>query len=181
MRGALQARAQRDVEYVAFVDARRALFVRTAYLLCGDWHRAEDLVQSALVRLYGAWRRLARTGGEEAYVRRILINANIDDWRRRRRRPEAPLDEALDHPAPHRATTEDRDALRRALAALPEGQRKVLVLRFYLDQSVEETAADLGVTTGTVKSQSARALARLREQFRDEGTQTSGEPKGNGP
>ena len=183
MRGVqtLRGRAERDAEYVEFVDARRASYVRIAYLLCGDWHRAEDLVQMALVRLYGAWPRLARAGGEEAYVRRILLNAHLDDWRARRRRHEAPLTDGIDRAAPIRSTAEDRDALRRALIALPEGQRKVLVLRFYLDRSVEETAADLGVTTGTVKSQSARGLARLREHLHDEDAELSGDAKGNAP
>lgn len=163
-----RGRTLREAEFAAFVDVRRAAYVRTAYLFCGDWHRAEDLVQVALVKLYGAWPRLTRTGGEDAYVRRILVNAHIDDWRHRSRRPEAPLAEHHDYARATGSATEDRDALLRALARLPEGQRKVIVLRFFLDLSVQDTASDLGVTTGTVKSQSVRGLARLRELLGDE-------------
>jgi len=101
-------------------------------------------------------------------VRRILVNAHIDDWRHRSRRPEAPLAEHHDYARATGSATEDRDALLRALAGLPEGQRKVIVLRFFLDLSVQDTASDLGVTTGTVKSQSVRGLARLRELLGDE-------------
>ncbi len=158
-----EQRAQQDAAYVAFVDARRVAFVRTAYLLCGDWHRAEDLVQQAMIKLYLAWPRMRRQGEEDAYVRRILVNTHTDEWRWRSRRPETSLPDHVDLPAAGRPETEERDALRQALAALPDGQRKVVVLRYWLGQSVEETATDLRISTGTVKSQSARGLARLRE------------------
>jgi RNA polymerase sigma-70 factor (sigma-E family) len=160
-------RRQLDAAFIEFVDARRGGLVRTAYLLCGDWHRAEDLVQQALVKLYTAWPRVVGQGGEDAFVRRILLNTHLDDWRWRRRRPETPVGEHWNaDPAPP-SGSDDRDALRRALALLPEGQRKVVVLRFWLDLSVEQVAADLGVTTGTVKSQSARGLDRLRSLLGD--------------
>ena len=151
-----------DERYVEFVDARRQGLVRTAYLLCGDWHRAEDLAQVALVKLYVAWPKVAGQGGEDAYVRRILVNTHLDDWRWRRRRPETSVAEHCDGEATAPPSTDDRDALRHALSTLPEGQRKVVVLRFWLDLSVQQVAADLGISTGTVKSQSARGLDRLR-------------------
>lgn len=154
-------RRQHDAAYVEFVDARRPGLVRTAYLLCGDWHRAEDLVQQALVKLYVAWPRIVGRGGEDAYARRALVTTNVDEWRWRRRRPETSVaevrDESVDADGP-----DERDSLRRALLGLTEGQRKVVVLRFWLDQSVDQVAADLGVSTGTVKSQTARALHRMR-------------------
>lgn len=155
---------QRDAEFTGFIRARRLAYVRTAFLLCGDWHRAEDLVQDAMVKLYVAWPRVYHQGTEEAYVRRILVNTHLDNWRWRRRRPETTLDECnqRDEPDEGPAAIAERIALRQALTGLPEGQRKVVVLRFWLDQSVEETAADLRISTGTVKSQSARGLARLR-------------------
>lgn len=98
-------------------------------------------MQQAMVKLYVAWPRLRRQGGEDAYVRRILVNAHLDAWRWRRRRPETSVPDHMHAPAVRPAATEDRDALRRALAALPEGQRRVVVLRYWLDQSVDETAA----------------------------------------
>jgi RNA polymerase sigma-70 factor (sigma-E family) len=154
-------------DFVEFASSSHERMRRTAYLLCGDWHRAEDLVQQALVKLYTAWPRVVGQGGEDAFVRRILLNTHLDDWRWRRRRPETPVGEHWNaDPAPP-SGSDDRDALRRALALLPEGQRKVVVLRFWLDLSVEQVAADLGVTTGTVKSQSARGLDRLRSLLGD--------------
>lgn len=161
-------RRQHDVAYVEFVDARRPGLLRTAYLLCGDWHRAEDLVQQALVKLYVAWPRLVVRGTEDAYVRRALVTTNVDEWRWRRRRPETSVAAVRDEaPAPADGA-DDRDALRRALLDLPAGQRAVLVLRFWLDQSVEQVAADLDVSTGTVKSQTARALQRMRAVLDDQ-------------
>jgi RNA polymerase sigma-70 factor (sigma-E family) len=155
------------------VDARRGLLVRTAYLLCGDWHRAEDLVQQALTKLYVAWPRVAGGGGEDAYARQVLLNAARDDWRRSRRRPEVPTERHDDLAAPE-DPHEDRDALRAALARLSPGQRQVVVLRYWLDLSVDDTARDLGITTGTVKSQAARALGRLREALGDDFAATRG-------
>ncbi|MBJ7358451.1 SigE family RNA polymerase sigma factor [Nocardioides sp.] len=159
-------RSERDAEFTAFVEARRQRLVGAAYLLCGDPHRAEDLTQQALMRLYRAWPRVGTRGGEDAYVRRALVSVKIDDWRWRARRPETPVSEHAEHAgdpgATDGASAEDQDALRTALLQLTESQRKVVVLRYWLDLSVEETAADLHVSTGTVKSQCARALARLR-------------------
>lgn len=159
---------QREAEFTAFVDARRAHLLRTAYLLCGEWHRAEDLTQQALVRLYRAWPRVHDRGGAEAYVRRTLMSSHIDDWRWRNRRPETSVAEHSEQALQVEANPDDREVLRAALLQLSEGQRKVVVLRFWLDMSVEETAADLGISTGTVKSQSVRALSRLHSLVSDD-------------
>ena len=167
-------RSTRDATFVEFVDARRALLVRTSYLLCGDWHRAEDLVQQALTKLYVAWPRVVGGGGEDAYARRVLLNVARDDWRRRSRRPEVVVDHHDDVAVAVDTTPDDREALLRALGELSTGQRQVVVLRFWLDLSVAEVALDLGVTTGTVKSQSARALTRLRQSLGEDFATTRG-------
>lgn len=151
----------RDAEFSEYVAARRAQLRRTAYLLCADPHRAEDLVQTALLKLYVAWPRIRRDGNVDAFARRIVVNAHLDDVRRPWRRERSGLDGvdvARHDPAPH-----DRDALVAALADLPEGQRRVVVLRHYWGLSVEETAADLGISAGTVKSQTSHALRRLEQ------------------
>jgi RNA polymerase sigma-70 factor (sigma-E family) len=152
----------RDEEFTSYVAARRAHLRRTAFLLCGDWHAAEDLVQVALAKLYVAWPRVRRDGSPEAYARRILVRSHIDEtrrpWRRERTRREMP-----EVAAGESLPVEDREALLAALASLPAGQRGAVVLRHWVGLSVEETAADMGCSTGTVKSQTARAVTRLRE------------------
>ena len=163
------ARATRDEEFSEYVAQRRTQLRRIAYLLCGDVHKAEDLVQTALMKLYVAWNRVQRAGNVDAYVRRILVNSGIDESRRPWHRERAGLD-GVDPVMAEGLATEDRRALMEALATLPPGQRQVVVLRYFLDLSVEETASDLHCSTGTVKSQSSRALARLNDlltgQFR---------------
>ena len=153
--------SSRDEEYTAFVEAQRTHLRRIAYAICGDWHRSEDLLQTALVKLYVAWPRLHRDGRELAYTRQIIVRANIDESRRpwHRERP------GLDHhdPAAREALpVEERSALFDALQALPMSQRRVVVLRHWLGLSVAETAAELGISTGTVKSHSSRALEKLQ-------------------
>jgi RNA polymerase sigma-70 factor (sigma-E family) len=150
----------REQTYVEFVTARQTHLRRIAYAICGDWHQAEDVLQTALTKLYVAWPRVQRGGTEEAYVRRIIVRANVDEHRRPWRR-EAPGLEGLD-PAAAEHDPSDRTALFAALQALPAMQRKTVVLRHWLQLSVEETAQELGISTGTVKSHSARALARLQ-------------------
>lgn len=148
--------------YDEFVTAYADRLVRTAYLLCGDRGHAEDLAQTALLRTARRWRTARRQ--PEAYARRVVVNLAKDRWRNLARRPaEAPLD-AVDRAQPTSAVEAllDRDELRRAVRELPAGQRAVLVLRFFDDLTVEETAAALGCSTGTVKSQTSRALDRLR-------------------
>lgn len=153
-------RSDREAEFTEYVDARRAHLSRTAYLLCGDSHRAEDLVQTALVKLFLAWPRVRKDGNVDAFARRVLVNTHIDETRRPWRRERWSLDGHDEGVAPAE-TVEDRDILLTALAGLPEGQRKVVVLRHFVGLSVEETAHDLGISTGTVKSQTSSALKRL--------------------
>lgn len=153
----------RDEEFTAYVEARRTHLRRVAYALCGDWHRAEDLLQTALTKAYVAWPRIRRQGAEDAYVRRTMVRANIDESRRPWRR-ETVAEHLPEQAAPDPATAADEhDALFAALQALPEMQRKVVVLRHWLSLSVQETADELGISEGTVKSHSARGVARLQE------------------
>ena len=154
-------RASRDDEFAAFVAARQTHLRRIAYAVCGDWHRADDLLQTALVKLYVAWPRLHRDGREEAYTRQIIVRANSDEHRRPWRREQSGLD-GHDPVARTELPVEDRSALFDALQALPVMQRKVVVLRHWLGLSIEETAHELGISTGTVKSHSSRGIEKLQ-------------------
>jgi RNA polymerase sigma-70 factor (sigma-E family) len=143
-----------------YASSRRADLRRTAYLLCGDWYLADDLVQDALATLYVHWRRIRARGEVDAYVRRMLVNGFLASRRRAWRR-EVAAASVPDTPGP----TDDpgtRDMVRRALAQLPPSQRTIVVLRYWDDLSIEQTAAALGCSTGNVKSQAARGLAHLR-------------------
>lgn len=149
-----------------FVRARSSSLLRTALLLTGQNRaEAEDLLQVALERAYRHWSRISRSEEPERYVRRILANAATAGRRRVTRRPELSLQPTDTGPvaADHSAAIADRDYLLRSLAALPTGQRTVLVLRYFDDLSEAEIAQLLGCTPGTVKSQAARGLARLRD------------------
>jgi RNA polymerase sigma-70 factor (sigma-E family) len=149
-------------EYVAAVSGR--LF--TMALLLSGRHRAEaeDLLQDVLERAYRRWGKITRNGDPDAYVRQMIINAAIDRWRRTQRRREQPLAEGDEIAGRDQAgDLADRDLLLRALAELPPRQRAVLVLRYFEDLTEAQTAAILGCTVGAVKSQSSRALARLRQ------------------
>lgn len=151
-------------EFEAYVAARHAALMRTAYLLTGHRADAEDLVQVTLARTYLAWGRIRDKGAADAYVRRVMVNAQTSIWRRRRLH-EFPSDE-LPEPAvagDATASADLHDALWRALGRLPRRARAMVVLRYYEDLTEAETAAVLGVTVGTVKSTVSRALARLRE------------------
>jgi RNA polymerase sigma-70 factor (sigma-E family) len=152
----------RDEEFSEYVAQRRTQLRRIAYLVCGDVHKAEDLVQTALMKLYVAWTKVQRGGNVDAYVRRIIVNSGIDESRRPWRREDSGL-EGVDPTAAEGFAVEDRRALMEALAALPLGQRRVVVLRYFVGLTIEETAADLNCSTGTVKSQSNRALTRLND------------------
>lgn len=145
-----------------YVAARRTYLRRVAYLTCGDWHGAEDLVQNALVKLYVAWPRINGDETEDAYARRVIVRTHLDDLRRPWRREVTGLEGFDQAAAPNGLSHEDSDALSTALKQLPERQRAAVVLRFWCGLSVEETARDLGCSTGTVKSHTSRALARLR-------------------
>jgi len=148
--------SERD-DFEAFVAARRGRLLRTAYLLTGDHHDAEDLVQTALVKAVPHWKRI--TGDPEPYVRRIMVHENVSRWRRRRWR-EVYVD-ALPEASAHDDPT-GRIAMRAALLQLAPRQRAVIVLRYYEDLTERETADALSVAVGTVKSQARDALARLR-------------------
>jgi RNA polymerase sigma-70 factor (sigma-E family) len=152
----------RDAEFSEYVAGRRAQLRRTAYLLCGDSHRAEDLVQTTLMKVYVASPRIRQDGNVEAYARRVMVNAHVDDTRRPWRRERVGV-EGLDVEARVPPSAEDRDLLMAALAELPPRQRATVVLRHYWGLSVEETATDLGVSTGTVKSQTSHALRHLEQ------------------
>jgi RNA polymerase sigma-70 factor (sigma-E family) len=169
-----------DPSFDTFVERRSTALLRTAYLLTGDYGHAEDLLQTALLRTIRHWRR-ARDS-PEAYVRRTLVNLAHDRIRLLRRRPrEAPLPDddsatggATAHPGDdsdgvERAgeRLEDRERLVRALGQLPMAQRKVVVLRFFEDLSVAQTAQLLRCSEGTVKSHTSRALAHLRGLLRE--------------
>lgn len=153
-----------DIEgYREYVGARLEPLRRTAYLLCGDWHTADDLVSATLVKLLRHWRRVSGMDSPDAYVRRTLLRVWLDERRRPWRR-EAAWAEVPDRPATGGGTegTADRLTILALLAELPPRRRAVLVLRYFCDLSVEETARELGCTPGTVKSQSARAIEALR-------------------
>jgi RNA polymerase sigma-70 factor (sigma-E family) len=152
----------RDAEFGEFLDSRAVVMRRTAYLLCGgDWHRAEDLVQTTLTKVYVAWPRLRRDGAVDAYSRKVMVRSAIDESRRAFRRRESVVEALPEVAGPPNGIDEAVD-VRRALAQLPAGQRAVVVLRYWEDLSVTETAALLGKSEGTVKSQAAKGLATLR-------------------
>jgi len=158
-----------EADFRGWVAENRASLRRTAFLLCGDWYLADDLVQDTLVRVYSVWDRVASTGSPNAYVRKALVNAYLMHLRRpsRRERPVVALPEATspgDHPSDG-----VRDQVIIALREVPAGQRAVLVLRYWEDQSVEETARMLSTSAGNVKSQSSRGLVALRAALAAQG------------
>lgn len=157
-------RSDKDDEFRAYVLAHRAGLVRTATLLtAGDAHLAEDVVQSTLTRLYASWPLFVRAGNREGYARRALVNALMDEhrrpWRRRESAAAAVPEVPVVEPDAGSART---DALMSALRELPPRMRSAVVYRYFHDLTVAETADALGCSQGTVKSQTARALDRLR-------------------
>ncbi len=153
-------------DFRAFVLARGTALSRSAFLLTGDHHLAEDLLQVALSRAVGRWKRIA-AGNPEAYVRRTMVHEHISSWRRRRHLVEVPvpphLGPELSGSAPEETNgVVGRLALQRALDRLSPRQRAVIVLRFFDDCTEAQAAAALGCSIGTVKSQTHDALARLR-------------------
>ncbi len=151
----------RDTAFAEYFAARSDAMRGTAFLLCGDWHRAEDLTQVAFTKLYLVWDRVSRHEALDGYLRRTLVRTFLDErrlgWWHRVRVTDLPLDGTTHDRAP-----DDRIAMLAALSAVPARQRAVLVLRYWEDLSVEATAALLGCSTGTVKSQAARGLQALR-------------------
>lgn len=169
-----------DEDFAVFVRARQRALVRAAYLVCGDHHAAQDLVQGAVAKLAGRWEQV-RDGYPEAYVRRIVYRDAISAWRRTQK--ESPY--AGESPELERlAGADDRDPaeewvagadVRAALAELPPRQRAVLVLRYYEDLSEAQIADVLGISRGTVKSQSHGALRNLRVLLPDLAPALAGE------
>jgi RNA polymerase sigma-70 factor (sigma-E family) len=159
-----------EAAFVEFAQAASPRLRRTAYLMCGDWDLASDHVQEGLIRVYVAWPRLTRAGGELAYARKAVVSALIDHARRRSSTEVADarvLESAAQAPSGRDVADEvsARAALMAALAALPPRQRACLVLRYFEDLDIHDTATALGVSEGTVKSQTSRALASLRSVF----------------
>ncbi|HET6153264.1 MAG TPA: SigE family RNA polymerase sigma factor [Marmoricola sp.] len=156
--------AERDDEFADFVRIHRPSLVGMARLLtAGDTSEAEDVVQTALARMYVSWGRVRRADNQLGYARTTLTHVFIDETRRAHRRRESPVaDPRIDGPA-DQPDFEMRTAIAAALAGLAPSQRAVVVLRHWLDLSVAETAHILGCSTGNVKSQNSRALEHLRE------------------
>ncbi|MCO1579678.1 MULTISPECIES: SigE family RNA polymerase sigma factor [unclassified Crossiella] len=158
-----------EQEFAEYFLARRDAVRRTAYLLCGDWHRADDLAQTAFVALHRRWRKVRDKGALDAYVRRTLVRASIDESRRPWRR-ERVVDELPETPVSTPEVGDSvatRSALLDGLRKVPPRQRAVLVLRFLEGLDVSAAAKALGCTEGTVKSQTARGLDALREALGD--------------
>ncbi len=158
--------SRRGEEFDRFVQDQAAPLHRLAYMMCGDWHLADDLVQEAFVKCFNHWGRVQRSDNPAAYVRRILINESNRHWRRHRQ--HTPTGGTT---GPEASTADDstpvteRAALLQALMSLPPGQRAVVILRHLEDLSEHETARLLGCSEGTVKSQNARALKTLKINF----------------
>jgi RNA polymerase sigma-70 factor (sigma-E family) len=169
-------RAQLDEEFRDFMHGRWPAMVRLAYALTGDQGHAEDVAQTAFARAYASWPKVRRTGSPEAYVRRIVINENLNRFRKHRvaERLTGTLPDSVSGALPGSLAGslagsdamrqyDDRSALIAALQGLGPRQRAVIVLRYWLDLTEAEIAAALGCSVGTVKSQAARALATLRQ------------------
>lgn len=159
--------AEDEADFRSFAASRMRDLRRTAYLLCGDWHHADDVTQNVLTKLYANWNKIQERERVDSYVRTILVRATFERrrrfwWRRElasAQPPEVPID-GDNH-------VEDRVVLLEALGKMPPRQRAVVVLRFWEDLDVADTAATLGCTEGTVKSQTARGLTTLRTLLAD--------------
>jgi RNA polymerase sigma-70 factor (sigma-E family) len=157
--------AERDAEFTDYLAARQPSLLRTAYLLTGDRHQAEDVLQTSLAKLYLAWDKVHDRNAVDAYVRRIMVNENNSLWRRGWKKREYAADD-LPEGDPHHDAYDDgtNDELWAVVQSLPPKARAVVVLRYYEQMSEAETADALGISVGTVKSQCSRALAALRER-----------------
>jgi RNA polymerase sigma-70 factor (sigma-E family) len=157
------------LDFDDFARSRQAHLRRSAHLLCGDWHLAEDLTQTALAKLYAVWRRVRQLESPDGYARRVLYRTFIDETRRRRWWERTGTGTAQEDVVAPASDPDLRLTLLDALRQLPPRGRAVLVLRFWEDQSVEATAAALGCSVGTVKSQTSRGLGTLRRILADSG------------
>jgi RNA polymerase sigma-70 factor (sigma-E family) len=153
-----------EAAYREYVTSRMDVLRRVAYLLCRDWHTADDLVSITIAKLYRHWARISSTSGLDAYARKILLRVWLDEKRRPWRRREEPTERLPELESTVEFRVADREQLLELLDGLPPRRRAAVVLRFYCDLSVEETAEILDCTTGTVKSQTARGLDTLRAQ-----------------
>lgn len=156
-------------QFSEYFAARRELVRRTAYLMCGDWHWADDLAQTAFIRLAANWHRVRDPQAVDAYLRTCLIRAYLAETRRSWRRRERSVADTPDlaDPDDGAEVAARRVAFTRALRQVPPRQRVTLICRFYQGLNVAETAAALGCSEGTVKSQTARGLATLRQILGD--------------
>jgi RNA polymerase sigma-70 factor (sigma-E family) len=166
------ALADKDADFTAYLEARQGRLLRTAYLLTGDQHQAEDLLQTSLAKLYLAWDRVHDRGSVDAYARRILVNENNSAWRKPWRRRERVTDFATEAaptgpPVRHEYDEGVGDAVWQLVQTLPRRARAVVVLRYYEQLTEAETAEVLGIAVGTVKSQASRAIAALRDRAPD--------------
>lgn len=155
-------RSEADEDYVEYVNARLPALKRLAFLLCGDDHRADDLVQESVTKLYTRWHSARNASNLDSYVRSIVIRTHIDNGRRPWSRVRL-FSQPPDRGCADSSGAEDRTVLRAALAALPAGQRAVLVLRFLCDLPVSEVSELLGCSPGTVKSQTSHGLTNVRQ------------------
>ncbi len=160
--GVKDHQSPQDREFDEFAVAAWPRLRRTAYLLCGDQHLAEDLAQTTLVKTYAAWKRV-RKGEAYSFARRTLVNTNIDRLRRRRFR-EVPAEEQHDRSGvAHTDGVDDADLIIRLLCELSARERRIVVLRHYWDLTEAAVGEELGISVGTVKSTVSRALAKVRE------------------
>lgn len=163
----MKPKEQQEAEFRSFALAQRDSLRRYAYLLCGDWYEADDIVQKSLTKLFAAWARV-EPGGVSPYSRKIVTNVYLShrrlSWVRRERAAAEPPTVAIDRP---QEAVDARLELVAALNRLPPRQRATLVLRYWEQLSVDETATAMGCSTGTVKSQSAKALHKLKEFLTD--------------
>jgi RNA polymerase sigma-70 factor (sigma-E family) len=150
-----------DDDFAEFARAAAPRLRRTAYLLCHDWHAAQDYTQTTLAKMFVRWKRISRTEQPDAYSRKVLLRVFLDQQRRRSAGEVVAAE--LPEPSPAAAaTTELRLTLLDALARIPARDRAIVVLRYWEDRSVDSVSEMLGVPVSTVKSQSARTLAKLR-------------------
>jgi len=149
-------------EFRVFVTGSQGHLRRSAYVLCGDWHLAEDLVQTAYQRIFRSWQRVRLVDMPDAYARRVVYRCYLDS--RKWQRETASIEALVDRPAPE-GDAAMRLTILAALAELAPRTRAVVALRYWEDQCVEQTASALGMSPGTVKSMSARGLAQLRQRL----------------
>ncbi|MER6733763.1 SigE family RNA polymerase sigma factor [Streptomyces puniciscabiei] len=157
----------RNEEFQSFMIGRWPRLMRTAFLLTGEQHAAEDLVQSTLERVYVSWRKVGAADDPEAYVRRVMINLHARKHRRRLKEFLAPKDDSglvheIADTGDRIAQADDRSALLKALAQLPVRQREAVVLRYWEDLTETQAAEAMGCSVGTVKSNAAKGIAKLR-------------------